>query len=116
MPEAAVCEANRPQLNGGRQRRMMQPYSQGWSGGYGAWIACIFGCCRGRCGSCGAGDPTVQASEGAADEADHCLGRGHRQGGVNDPPSGTVMLLRLLKISVVLLAAGALGVGWGFGG
>jgi glycine betaine/proline transport system substrate-binding protein len=54
-------------------------------------------------------DPTLQATEGAAAEADHSLGRGHPQGGP---------LLRLLRASIVLLVAGAgaVGVGCGFGG
>jgi glycine betaine/proline transport system substrate-binding protein len=52
-------------------------------------------------------DPTLQATEGAAAEADYSLGRGRRQGGP---------LLRLLGVSLVLLVAGAMGVGCGFGG
>src|SRR5215204_1557401 len=49
----------------------------------------------------------LQATEGAAAEADHSLGRGPRQGG---------SLLSLLRASLVLLVAAAMGVGCGFGG
>jgi ABC-type proline/glycine betaine transport system substrate-binding protein len=52
-------------------------------------------------------DPTLQATEGAAAEADHSLERGCRWEGP---------LLRLAGASLVLLVAGALGVGCGFGG
>ena len=62
---------------------------------------------RERYGARGVG-PTLQATEGAAAEADHSLGRGHRR--------GAGPLLRLLGASLVLLVAGAVGVGCGFGG
>ena len=55
----------------------------------------------------GVWDPTLQATEGAAAEADHSLERGCRWGGP---------LLRLAGAFLVLLVAGALGVGCGFGG
>jgi hypothetical protein len=77
------------------------------------------GFCRGRSVSFGSCDLTLQSTEGAAAEADHSLGRGHRPGWTNDLPNGTGMLgplLRLLKTSVVLFAAVALGMGCGFGG
>src|SRR5918995_2467186 len=73
---------------------------------------------RGRSVSRGACDLTLQATEGAAAEADHSLGRGHRPEGTIDPPERAGMLrplLTLLKTSLLLLAAGALGVGCGFG-
>jgi glycine betaine/proline transport system substrate-binding protein len=61
----------------------------------------------------------LQANEGEAAEADHSLGRGSRPKGTTDPPNKTGMvgpLLILLKTSLLLLAAGALGAGCGFGG
>lgn len=61
----------------------------------------------------------MQANEGEAAEADHSLGRGSRPKGASGPPKGTGMvgpLLTLLKACVLLLIAGALGVGCGFGG
>jgi glycine betaine/proline transport system substrate-binding protein len=68
--------------------------------------------CRGRGVSFEAWDPTLQATEGAAAEADHSLRRGHRPGGMLGP------LSRSLKTILVLLVALALafGVGCGFGG
>jgi glycine betaine/proline transport system substrate-binding protein len=66
--------------------------------------------------SFGACDLTLQATEGAAAEADHSLGKGYPPGGTNDPPNGMGMLLKLLKASLVLLLSVALGVGCGFGG
>jgi glycine betaine/proline transport system substrate-binding protein len=56
----------------------------------------------------GAWDPTLQATEGAAAEADHSLSRGHRGLGGS--------LWRWLGVALVLLVAGATGVGCGFGG
>ena len=65
----------------------------------------------------GACDLKLQATEGAAAEADHSLGRGHCPAGTGDPPAGMLgPLPRLLKTSLVLLAAVVLGVGCGFGG
>jgi glycine betaine/proline transport system substrate-binding protein len=61
----------------------------------------------------------LQAEEGEAAEAEYSLRRGSRSKGTNDPPkrSGLVgPLLRLLKTSLLLLIAGALGAGCGFGG
>jgi glycine betaine/proline transport system substrate-binding protein len=75
--------------------------------------------CRGRGVSFGACDPTLQATEGAAAEADHSSGRCHHPEGTDDPPHGTGRLgplPRLLKTPVLLLAVAALGVGCGFGG
>jgi glycine betaine/proline transport system substrate-binding protein len=66
----------------------------------------------------GACDPTLQANEGEAAEADNSLRRGSRPGRTNDPPkrSGFVgLLLRLLK-TTLLLIAGGLAAGCGFGG
>ncbi len=74
-----------------------------------------------RCGrgvSGGACDPTLQATEGEAAEADHSLRRGNLPRGTNDSPNKTGMagpLLKLLMTSL-LLAAGALTAGCGFGG
>src|ERR687890_1911537 len=62
---------------------------------------------RERCGARGVG-PTLQATEGAAAEADHSLGRGQRRGAGPH--------LRFLGASLVLLVAGVMGVGCGFGG
>ncbi len=56
----------------------------------------------------GAWDPTLQATEGAAAEADYSLRRGHRGWGGS--------LWRWLGVSLVLLVTGATGVGCGFGG
>jgi glycine betaine/proline transport system substrate-binding protein len=74
---------------------------------------------RGRSASGGVCDPMWQANEGEAAEADYSLRRGSRPQGPNDQPkrSGLVgSLLALLKTSMVLLIAGVLGVGCGFGG
>jgi glycine betaine/proline transport system substrate-binding protein len=74
---------------------------------------------RGRGVSGGACDPTLQANEGEAAEADHSLRRGSRPKGTTDPlkRAGLVgPLLTLLKTSLLLLIAGALGAGCGFGG
>ena len=63
--------------------------------------------------------PTLQATEGAAAEADYSSGRGHRPEGTDDPANRRGVpgpLLILLKTSFILLAAAALGVGCGFGG
>jgi glycine betaine/proline transport system substrate-binding protein len=49
----------------------------------------------------------LQATEGAAAEADHSLGRGHRREGP---------LWRLRGAALVLLVAGVMGMGCGFGG
>jgi glycine betaine/proline transport system substrate-binding protein len=67
----------------------------------------------------GACDPTLQANEGEAAEADNSLRRGSRPERTNDPPkrSGLVgLLLRLLKTTLLLLIAGGLAAGCGFGG
>jgi glycine betaine/proline transport system substrate-binding protein len=67
----------------------------------------------------GACDPTLQANEGEAAEADYSSRRGSRPGRTNDPPkrSGFVgPLLRLLKTTLLLLIAGGLAAGCGFGG
>jgi glycine betaine/proline transport system substrate-binding protein len=69
--------------------------------------------------SCGACDPALQADEGEAAEADYSLRRGSRPKGANGPPKGAGLvgpLLTLLKASVLLLIAGALGAGCGLGG
>jgi hypothetical protein len=61
----------------------------------------------------------LQANEGEAAEANYSLGRGSRPKGTNDPPERTGLvglLLTLLKTSLLLLIAGALGTGCGFGG
>src|SRR5215204_2682623 len=74
---------------------------------------------RGRSVSGGACDPTLQASEGEAAEADHSLGRDNRPKGTNDPPGRTRRvgpLLRSLKTSLLLVAAVVLAAGCGFGG
>jgi glycine betaine/proline transport system substrate-binding protein len=74
---------------------------------------------RGRSVSGGACDPTLQANEGEAAEADYSLRRGSRPKRTNDPPDRTGLigaLLTLLKTSVLLLIAGAIGAGCGFGG
>jgi glycine betaine/proline transport system substrate-binding protein len=74
---------------------------------------------RGWGASGGVCDPTLQANEGEAAEADYSLGKGSRPRGTNSPPGGAGSLrplLRLLKTSLLLLIAGALGVGCGFGG
>jgi hypothetical protein len=83
-----------------------------------AKVACILVFRRGR-GVGGACDPTLQANEGEAAKADYSLGRGSRPRGTNDPLSTTGMvgpLLRLVKTSLLLLVAGALAAGCGFGG
>jgi glycine betaine/proline transport system substrate-binding protein len=74
---------------------------------------------RGRGVSGGACDPTLQANEGEAAESDHRLGRGSRPKRTNNPPKGTGLvgpLLTFLKTSLLLLIAGVLGAGCGFGG
>jgi glycine betaine/proline transport system substrate-binding protein len=74
---------------------------------------------RGRGMSGGACDPALRADEGEAAEADHSLERGCRPKGADGPPKRTGpvgRLLALLKASVLLLIAGALVVGCGFGG
>ncbi len=60
----------------------------------------------------------MEANEGEAAEADHSLGRGNLPRGTNDPPNKMGMvgpLLILLKTSLLLLAAGVLTAGCGFG-
>ena len=74
---------------------------------------------RGRGVNGGACDPTLQANEGEAAEADYSLRRGSRPKRTDDPPKRAGLigpLLTLLKTSLVLLIAGALGAGCGFGG
>jgi ABC-type proline/glycine betaine transport system substrate-binding protein len=61
----------------------------------------------------------LQANEGEAAEADHSLGRDGRPRGTNGLPNRKGMvgpLLRLLKTSLLLLVAGVLAAGCGFGG
>ena len=61
----------------------------------------------------------MQATEGEDAEADHSLRRGNLPRGTNDSPNKTGMagpLLKLLMTSLLLLAAGALTAGCGFGG
>jgi glycine betaine/proline transport system substrate-binding protein len=74
---------------------------------------------RGRGVSGGAYDPTLQANEGEAAEADYSLRRDSRPKRTSNPPkrAGMVeLLLILLKTSLLLLIAGVLGAGCGFGG
>jgi glycine betaine/proline transport system substrate-binding protein len=74
---------------------------------------------RGRGVNGGACDPTLQANEGEAAEADYSLRRGSRPKRTDDPPKRAGLvgpLLTLLKTSLLLLIAGALGAGCGFGG
>jgi glycine betaine/proline transport system substrate-binding protein len=85
----------------------------------GARVACIFVFRRGRGLDGGVCDPTLQANEGEAAEAEHSLGRGSRPKGTDYRPKRTGLvgpLLTLLKTSLLLLIAGALGAGCGFGG
>jgi glycine betaine/proline transport system substrate-binding protein len=61
----------------------------------------------------------LQATEGEAAEADYSLRRGSRQKRTTDPPSEAGKLgplSMLLKTSLLLLVAGVLSVGCGFGG
>ena len=61
----------------------------------------------------------MQAIEGEAAEGSDRFGGGYRQNGIYDPTKKTGMpapLLTLLKTSVLLLVAGALAAGCGFGG
>jgi glycine betaine/proline transport system substrate-binding protein len=74
---------------------------------------------RGRGVSGGACDPTLQATEGEAAEADYSLGGSSRPRGTNGPPNGARLvgpLLVLLKTSLLLVVVGALAAGCGFGG
>ena len=74
---------------------------------------------RGRGVSGGACDPTLRANEGEAAETDYSLRRGSRPKRTDDPPKRAGLvgpLLTLLKTSLLLLIAGALGAGCGFGG
>jgi glycine betaine/proline transport system substrate-binding protein len=74
---------------------------------------------RGRSASGGTCDPTLQATEGEAAEADYSLGRGSRPRGTNEPsdtPGSVRLLLILLKTSFLLLVAGVMATGCGFGG
>ena len=74
---------------------------------------------RGRGVNGGACDPTLQANEGEAAEADYSLRRGSRPKRTDDPQKRAGLvgpLLTLLKTSLLLLIAGALGAGCGFGG
>jgi hypothetical protein len=107
------------QLNEYLERRMMQRCPAPWQYRDGARVACILVFRRRRGVGGGACDPTLQANEGEAAEADYSLGRGSRPRGTNDPRSRTGIvgpLLRLLKTSLLLLVAGALAAGCGFGG
>jgi glycine betaine/proline transport system substrate-binding protein len=67
---------------------------------------------RGRSASGGTYDPTLQANEGEAAEADYSLGRGRRPRGTGPAR----LLLILLKTSLLLLVAGVMATGCGFGG
>jgi glycine betaine/proline transport system substrate-binding protein len=61
----------------------------------------------------------LQATEGEAAEGSDRFGGGYRRNGINDPTKKTGMpapLLTLLKTSVLLLMAGVLAAGCGFGG
>ena len=74
---------------------------------------------RGRGVSGGAYEPTLQANEGEAAEADYGLRRGSRPKRTNNQPKRAGLvgpLLTLLKTSLLLLIAGVLGAGCGFGG
>ena len=74
---------------------------------------------RGRGVGGGACDPTLLANEGEAAETDCSIGRGSHPKEASDPPKRTGLLgplLTLLKTSLLLLIAGALGAGCGFGG
>ena len=73
---------------------------------------------RGRGVNGGACDPTLQANEGEAAEADYSLRRGSRPKRTDDPPKRAGLvgpLLTLLKTSLLLLIAGVLGADCGFG-
>src|SRR5215212_1893123 len=74
---------------------------------------------RGRSVSGGACDPVLQATEGEAAESDYSLGGGTRPRGTNAAPKRAGLLrplLVLLKTSLLLLVAGVLTAGCGFGG
>ena len=98
---------------------MIQRYSRpGWVEGA-RRVACIFVFRRGRGLSGGACDPTLQANEGEAAEADYSLRRGSPPKRRNNLPERAGLvgpLLTFLKTTLLLLIAGAFGAGCGFGG